>query len=66
MVNYNKMLIRKEEKMKEMNEPAKEYDPDKIIENVNNHKKPRTPNFDHMLSRPTDGGPLPSYMKVCL
>lgn len=58
------MLVRKPEKLKEINEAALDYDPDKIIENINNHKKPKTPNFDSMTSRPTDSGPLPFYMKV--
>lgn len=39
------------------------YDPDKILEKVNNHRKPQTPNFDLMTSRPKDDGVLPSYMK---
>ena len=64
LVHYNKMLVRKASKDKDVHEAAHDYDPDKIIEKVNNHKKPITPNFDMMTSRPTDDGPLPSYMKV--
>lgn len=40
------------------------YDPDKILEKVNNYKKPNTPNFNLMTSRPMDNDVLPSYMKV--
>lgn len=38
------------------------YDPDKIINKVNNHKEVSVPNFKIMVSRPDDQGPLPSYM----
>jgi len=39
------------------------FDPYKMIEKVNNHKKPSTPNFRLMSSRPTNNI-LPSYMTV--
>jgi hypothetical protein len=58
------MLVRKPENKREIHEAALDYDPDKIIENINNHQKPKTPNFNSMTSRPTDSGPLPFYMKV--
>ena len=38
------------------------YNPDKIINKVNNHKEVSVPNFKIMVSRPDDHGPLPSYM----
>jgi hypothetical protein len=38
------------------------YNPDKIINKVNNHKEVSVPNFKIMVSRPDDQGPLPSYM----
>ena len=60
------MIVRKDYNTKEVHEAAIDYDPDKIIEKVNNYKKPTTPNFNLMTSRPTDDGPLPSYMKVIL
>lgn len=39
------------------------FDPFTLINKVNNHKKPSTPNFRLMSSRP-DGKILPSYMQV--
>ena len=39
------------------------FDPHKLLNKVNNHKKPSTPNFRLMTSRPRDPV-LPSYMKV--
>lgn len=39
------------------------FDPYKMIEKVNHHKKPSTPNFRLMSSRPTNKV-LPSYMTV--
>lgn len=60
------MLERKFPTNKDLYEADIDYDPDKLIEKVNNHKKPTTTNFDLMRSRPTDKGPLPSYMKVNL
>ena len=39
------------------------FDPYKLLTKVNNHKKPSTPNFGLMSSRP-EGQVLPSYMQV--
>lgn len=39
------------------------YDPNKILEKVNNHKKTVTPNFNLMTSRPNEDKILPSYMQ---
>lgn len=41
-----------------------DYDPYILLDKVNNYKKPQTPNFNLMTSRPNDGDSLPSYMKV--
>ena len=38
------------------------YEPDKVINKVNNHKEVSVPNFKIMISRPTNKGPLPTYM----
>jgi hypothetical protein len=43
---------------------SKDFDPDKILYKINNYKKPQTPNFNLMTSRPMDDDVLPSYMKV--
>lgn len=58
------MLKRKSPKEKDIFEPDVDYDPDKLLMNINNYKKPKTPNFQVMRSRAIDGSPLPSYMKV--
>lgn len=39
------------------------YDPDKIINKVNNHSIAKPPDFNLMTSRPDDVDPLPAYMK---
>ncbi len=41
------------------------YDPNKILDKVNNHIETKSPNFNLMTSRPISGknDPLPSYMK---
>lgn len=39
------------------------FDPYKLLDKYNNHKKPSTPNFRLMSSRPEDKV-LPAYMKV--
>lgn len=39
------------------------YDPNKVLDKVNNHTKIHPPNFNLMTSRPCDEGPLPGYMK---
>jgi len=41
------------------------FDPYRLIAKVNNHKKPSTPDFRLMSSRP-EGRILPSYMQVKL
>jgi hypothetical protein len=38
------------------------FNPDKVINKVNNHKEVSVPNFKIMVSRPDDKSPLPSYM----
>lgn len=40
------------------------YDPHKALNFVNNNRKPNAPNFDMMISRPSDNDPLPCYLKV--
>ena len=44
-------------------EPSLFYDPDKMLDKVNNHRPVIAPNFNRMASRPDDDNPLPSYMK---
>ena len=39
------------------------FDPDKIINKVNNHKEVCSPNFKYMTSKNSEKGFLPSYMK---
>ena len=39
------------------------YDPNKILDKINNHLSSHPPNFKMMTSRPDDDDPLPSYMK---
>ena len=43
-------------------DPAMYFDPDKVIDKVNNHVSPVPPNFASMTSRPSDNGPLPPWM----
>jgi hypothetical protein len=43
-------------------DPAMYFDPDKVIDKVNNHVNPVPPNFAAMTSRPNDNGPLPPWM----
>ena len=38
------------------------YNPDKVINKVNNHKQVSVPNFKIMVSRPNENTPLPSFM----
>ena len=38
------------------------FDPDKVINKVNNHKEAIAPNFNIMTGRNFDSGPLPSFM----
>ena len=39
------------------------YNPNDILECINNHVSSHPPNFNLMTSRPDDEDPLPSYMK---
>jgi hypothetical protein len=66
MVKYNRKphKVRKEKDIKGFNSTDINFDPDKILDKVNNHRTVKTPNFDLMLTRPQDDGPLPSFMKV--
>jgi hypothetical protein len=66
MVKYNKIphRVRKEKTVEGPKSTEINFDPDKILEKINNHRTVKTPNFDLMLSRPKDDGPLPSFMKV--
>lgn len=63
LVKYEKMKNKKERKEKP-NERYSDYDIDKILHKINNYKKPVTPDFKRMISRPNTEGPLPVYMKV--
>lgn len=56
------MTERKDEKYKSYFENYTDFDPDKIIEKVNNHKRVCTPDLSRMSSRPF--GSLPIYMQV--
>ena len=62
-IKFDKMLERKEKSNKNSYENHSDYDPDKIMEKVNNHKRVLTPNFNKMNSRTIDG-PYPFYMQV--
>lgn len=66
MVKYNRKehKVRKEKHFQGPLSTEINFDPDKILDKVNNHKTVKTPNFDLMLTRPKDDGPLPSFMKV--
>ncbi len=66
MVKYNKKLhkVRKERSVDAPMSTEINFDPDKVLDKINNHRSIKTPNFDLMLSRPEDDGPLPSFMKV--
>jgi len=57
------MVDRKGEIIKSSFENNKDYNPDKIIEKVNNHKRVCTPNLSKMSARPFQG-PFPLYMQV--
>jgi hypothetical protein len=70
MVKYDKRehIINKDKRKKENGGDVMDinFDPHKLLDKVNNYKKPITPNFDLMTSRPNDGDPLPAYMKVLI
>ena len=57
------MLDRKEDLRNKTHERFTNYDPDKVLHKINNYKKPVTPDFSRMISRPNDDGHLPLYMK---
>jgi hypothetical protein len=57
------MLERKDPSKHETLASFTDFDPDKVIEKVNNHKRAITPNFAKMSARPIEG-PLPTYMQV--
>lgn len=66
MVKYEKMSSRKDN----INKPYGgytniNYDPNKILDKINNHLEVKSPNFNLMTSRPksSKNDPLPFYMK---
>jgi hypothetical protein len=63
LVKYEKIKTKKEKKERP-NERYSEYEIDKMLHKINNYKKPVTPDFKRMISRPNTEGPLPVYMKV--
>lgn len=68
LVKYDKMTERFKESKKNYSNYERvdmDYDPYKVLHNINNHKKPTTPNFNLMTSRPNDPSiSLPCYMQV--
>ena len=68
MVKYNRKLhkVRKDKHVEGPLSTEINFDPDKVLDKVNNHKTVKSPNFNFMLPRPQDHGPLPSFMKVSL
>lgn len=68
LVRFDKMSSRKAEVLPntETGGISINYDPHRILDKVNNHVTPSTPNFNLMTSRPTSSpnDPLPFYMKV--
>ena len=63
LVKYEKSYFTKE-KVVRPNERYSDYDVDKMLHKINNFKKPVTPDFKRMISRPDGEGHLPVYMKV--
>ena len=66
MVQYNRSVHRKNVDNRPKttaNDLDINYDPHKVLDKINNHKKAVSPNFNLMTSRPNDGDPLPAYMK---
>ena len=63
MVSYSSQLNKKKirKKFKGVDNTLF-FNPDKVINKVNNHKEASAPNFKIMVSRPDDKSPLPSYM----
>ena len=62
MVSYTPKIKKQIKKKLEGIDNTIFYNPDKVINKVNNHKEVSVPNFKIMVSRPDDHGPLPSYM----
>ena len=63
MVSYSKKKKGKSSPRKfEGLDPNIFFDPDKVINKVNNHKEVTSPNFEIMTGRIYDSGPLPSFM----
>jgi hypothetical protein len=65
MVNYDKIVHKKnrQENKQKTFDLDSNYDPHKVLDKINNYKKPTAPNFKLMTSRPNEGDPLPAYMK---
>lgn len=65
LVKYNSNSYKPKVQKRPSSTPSIEvnFDPYKLLDKVNNHKKPSTPNFATMTSRPEDKI-LPSYMQV--
>ena len=57
------MLDRRDDPRNRTFERFTNYDVDKVLNKINNYKKPVTPDFNRMISRPNNEGPLPLYMK---
>jgi len=69
LVKYDKMYHKKDDKFayKQVSDAiSPTFDPHKVLDKINNYKKPQTPNFKLMTSRPDTGDSLPTYMKVRL
>ncbi len=68
MVKYDQTLHKRNKYDRPQNSDCLElninYDPHKVLDKVNNHKKPNAPNFDLMTSRPNQPDSLPCYLKV--
>ena len=63
LLKYEKSFC-KREKIIKPNERYSDYDVDKMLHKINNYKRPVTPDFKRMISRPDTAGQLPMYMKV--
>lgn len=68
MVKYDQTLHKRNKYDRPQNSDCLElninYDPHKVLDKVNNHKKSNAPNFDLMTSRPNQPDSLPCYLKV--
>lgn len=65
LVKYDKSIHRKKNNRPATSENGvnPNFDPHKLLDKINNFKKPKTPNFDLMTSRPEGNDSLPAYMK---